>query len=163
MHTCPIDSYWSRQYSWEKVSAKNGLSSPYKSLNYHAHDVDHASRTRLSVEGDVAVSACFLSILTHASDPSSLSAITMSQRTRQIRPVTPITPVKCISSYVVRFFLGLRLVEQTAFDAQQLQEALSRIALGKPSGFAEVCRCKRPFEHAVASVLLEHTISVRDI
>jgi hypothetical protein len=76
MHTCPIDSYWSRQYSWEKVSAKNGLSSPYKSLNYHAHDVDHASRTRLSVEGDGAVSVCFLSILTHASEPSSLSAIT---------------------------------------------------------------------------------------
>jgi hypothetical protein len=75
MHTCPIDSYWSRQYSWEKVSAKNGLRSPYKSLNYHAHDVDHVSRTRLSVEGDDAVSACLLSILTHASEPSSLSAI----------------------------------------------------------------------------------------
>ncbi|KAG1746679.1 velvet factor-domain-containing protein [Suillus paluster] len=34
MRTCPIDSYWSRQYSWEKVSTKNG--------------------SRLSVEGDVA-------------------------------------------------------------------------------------------------------------
>lgn len=163
MHTCPIDSYWSRQYSWEKVSAKNGLSSPYKSLNYHAHDVDHAPRTRLSVEGDVAVSACLLSILTHASEPSSLSAITN---------VSAYTSNTSANAYHTRevyiivcgpFFLGLRLVEQTAFDAQQLQEALSRIALGKPSGFAEVCRCKRPFEHAVASVLLEHTISVRDI
>jgi hypothetical protein len=87
----------------------------------------------------------------------------MSQRTRQIRPVTPITPVKCISSYVVHFFLGLRLAEQTAFDAQQLQEALPRIALGKPSGFAEVYHCKRPFKHAVASVRLEYPISVRVI
>lgn len=84
----------------------------------------------------------------------------MSQRTRQIRPVTPITPVKCISSYVVHFFLGLRLVEQTAFDAQQLQEALSRIALGKPSGFAEVRSCQRPFEHTVTAVVLEYAISV---
>jgi hypothetical protein len=41
-----------------------------------------------------------------------------------------------------------------------LQEALSRIALGKPSGFTEVRRCKRPFKHAVASVILEYAISV---
>ncbi|OAX39799.1 hypothetical protein K503DRAFT_738707 [Rhizopogon vinicolor AM-OR11-026] len=80
MPACPLDSYWSRQYSWEKVSAKNGLSSPYyKSLNYHAHDLDHASRTRLSFDGDVT-------------------------RTRQIPPATPITPVKCISSSYKKLF-----------------------------------------------------------
>lgn len=160
MHTRSIDSYWSRQYSWEKVSAKNGLSSPYKSLNYHAHDVDHASRTRSSVEGDVAVSAYLLSILTHASEPSSLSTIT------NVSAYTSNTSGNAYHTHKVYIIvrgssvLGLRLAEQTTLDAQQLQEALSRIALGKPSGFAEVRSCQRPFEHTVTAVVLEYAISV---
>jgi len=117
MLLAPFDSYWSRQYSWEKVSTKNGLSSPHKSLNCHAHDFDHASRTRLSVEGDVAVSVSLLSIFTTHRNLAHFSSSQSSAYTPDTLSDAYHTREVYIVVRGIYLFQGLWLSEQIVYGA----------------------------------------------